>query len=168
MLETTSRGTGTVAALTKEPATSTAGDGKGGGCGAAPAAERYDQRRRGRGADDTGGGGNSASSLSSAPDEGHAHLDESERSRLKKVEVAAVRVPFDGAVAVTHSGISRPQTSLLFLIAQVGRVLRFVYSLLHEPRDARLSVSARASAQHVAPHRVPRGAVFTCGRRPPE
>ena len=64
--------------------------------------------------------------------------DESERARLKKVEVAAVRVPFDGAVAVTHSGIARPQTSLLFLIAQARyyyfRVVQIAMRRTSEPR----------------------------------
>jgi hypothetical protein len=47
-------------------------------------------------------------------------MDEAKRASLKKVEVAALRVPFDGAVAYTHSGIARPQNTLLFLISQAA------------------------------------------------
>ena len=57
--------------------------------------------------------------LSYFEDQSVALMDESKRSSLKKVEVNALRVPFDGAVAYTHSGIARPQNTLLFLISQV-------------------------------------------------
>jgi hypothetical protein len=43
-----------------------------------------------------------------------------EAAALQRIMVAALRVPLEGAVAVSHGGVARPETTLLYLISRAA------------------------------------------------
>ena len=54
--------------------------------------------------------------LSSAP-----RIDLVDPAELQRIVVCSLRVPFEGAVGVSYSGVARPETTLLYLISQAAR-----------------------------------------------